>query len=158
MHAIWCIGLMLNVRLRQVGRCPESHPISNQIAGVIMVESHHLRHHKRAQMMYPRVLRKWDDEECLVEKKKNFLLSCFYISFCYVVYGDEPCGRRSTALNRWGAWLSVGWRHDRHQRVAEFFVIIIVLHMSCVLWHDIIPSFDKAHSTSHSFKDNHTLF
>ena len=42
--------------------------------------------------------------------------------------------------------------------MAEFFVIIILLHMSCVLWHDIIPSFDKAHSASHSFKDNpHTL-
>ena len=39
----------------------------------------------------------------------------------------------------------------------SFFVIIILLHMLCVLWHDIIPFFDKAHSASHSFKDNHTL-
>ena len=30
----------------------------------------------------------------------------------------------------------------------SFFVIIILLHMSCVLWHDIIPSFDKAHSAA----------
>ena len=79
MRASWRDGLMLNTRLRRVGRCPESRPISNQIAGVIMVESHHLRHHKKARMMCPRALRKWDDEECLVEKKNSFFL-CFILA------------------------------------------------------------------------------
>ena len=108
MHTIWCDGLMLNVRLRRVRGHPESRPIPNQIAGVIMVESHHLRHHKRAQMMCPRALRKWDDEECLVEKKKKILLSCFYISFCYIAYSDEPHGCRSMALKSPGG-VALSW-------------------------------------------------
>ena len=74
MGASWHDGLMLNVRLRRVGQHPESWPISNQIVGVIVVESHHWRHHKRAGIMCPRALRKWDDEECLVKKKSFFLV------------------------------------------------------------------------------------
>ena len=82
-------------------------------------------------MMCPRALRKWDDEECLVEKKK-ILLSLFYISFCYITYSNEPRGCRSTALNRRGVWLSVGWHHDRHQRVAEFFCYYyFIAHVVC---------------------------
>ena len=109
MCASWCDGLMLNARLRQVGWHLESWPILNQIAGVIVVESHHWKHHKRAQMMCPSALRKWDDEECLVEQKnkKKFLLSCFYISFCYVTYSNKPRGRRSSIEITGGAWLSV---------------------------------------------------
>ena len=37
------------------------------------------------------------------------------------------------------------------------FFVIILLHMSCVLWHDIIPSFAKVHSVSHSFEDKYTF-
>ena len=36
----WCDGLMHNAKLRQVGQQPESWPISNQIAGVTVVENH----------------------------------------------------------------------------------------------------------------------
>ena len=63
-------------------------------------------------MTCPRALRKWDDEECLVgkkeKKKRKFLLSLFYITFCYVTYSDEPCGRRSTALKSPGG-VALSW-------------------------------------------------
>ena len=141
----WRDVLMLNVRLRQVGQHPESWPISNQIVGVIVVESHHWRHHKRARMMCPRALRMWDNKECLIKKKKKFLLSCFYISFCYITYSDKPCGHRSMALKSLGG-VALSWLASIcTSKWPSFFIIIILLHMSCVLWHDIIPSFVKAH-------------
>ena len=48
------------------------------------------------------------------EKKKRFSsFLFFYISFCYVAYSDEPCGRRSTALKSPGGIVEGVFEHPR---------------------------------------------
>ena len=58
-------------------------------------------------MMCPRVLRKWDDKECLIDKKEipSFFL---FIDFLYIVYDNEPHGHRSTALKSPGG-VAISW-------------------------------------------------
>ena len=80
---------------------------------------------------------------------------CFIFIFLrFYIYGNKPHGRRSTALKSPGG-MALSWLMSISTgEWPSFFCYYYLLHMSCVLWHDIIPSFDKAHSTSHSFKDN----
>ena len=92
--------------------------------------------------------------------KKKILLSCFILASVMSLiakrqavwtqkHGIEIIGGRGSQLA--GIMIGTGeW--------PSFFVIIILLHMLCVLWHGIIPSFVKVHNASHSVEDNHTFF
>ena len=76
-------------------------------------------------MMCPRALRKWDDKECLIEKKKKFLLSFFYSSFRYVAYSNELHGHKSMALKLPGG-MALSWLASVCTgEWPSFFVIII---------------------------------